>query len=159
MYQSLTRAQIALLAIQYKNLHIYEQTVKSFVYSVKLKLEFSILGKLVDIVQESKRSLTNALGDIEDCIDQHKLSPDLHRTISPLSKPEHIVVAEKTSSQHLEHRDDGSSDTVPTRQGLAHGSMSEPERSYSNDSISNKARRRGARETEIEYAEIVRSIS
>ena len=36
---------IALLAIEYKNLHIFEQCVKSFVYSVKLKLEFAILGK------------------------------------------------------------------------------------------------------------------
>jgi hypothetical protein len=39
--------EIGLREIEYPDLHVLEQTFKSFIYSVKLKLEFSILSKLV----------------------------------------------------------------------------------------------------------------
>ncbi|KAK4631196.1 hypothetical protein CLAFUW4_02393 [Fulvia fulva] len=51
---------IGLLAIEYKDQHVLEQTIKGFTYSIKLKLEFVILGKLVDLVQSSKRTLSGA---------------------------------------------------------------------------------------------------
>ncbi len=153
----LIHTQIALLAIQYRNLHIFEQTVKNFVYSVKLKLEFSILGKLVEIVQENKRSLTNALEDIETCIE--KPSPTLHRTLSPRSHSNPFTLAEKTLPQHIEHRDDTSDVITPMH--APNGFISEPVRmrTHSQDSLGTQARRRGARESDIDYAEIVRSLS
>ena len=126
-------------------------------YSVKLKLEFSILGKLVEIVQENKRSLSTALGDIETCLDIPKSSPNLHRTISPRSKPDPMSLAEKTSAQHLEHRDD-SSNEIATMKG-PNGSVSEPLRVPSQESLTSRARRRGATESDIDYAEMIRSIS
>jgi hypothetical protein len=136
------------LAIQYKNLHIFEQTVKGFVYSVKLKLEFSILGKLVDIVQENKRALTIALGDMENCVDNATpSSPVLQRQGSPNSIP----LAEKASLHHLEHPLDMITETP-------NGSISE--HTHRNQSIeSAQARRRGAKESDIAYAEVVRSIT
>ncbi|KAF4986518.1 hypothetical protein FDECE_15912 [Fusarium decemcellulare] len=42
---------IALLVIMYKNHFTLEQGVKVVVYSIKLKLEFAVLGKLVEFVQ------------------------------------------------------------------------------------------------------------
>ena len=42
---------IALLAVEFRDLHVIEQAVKSVVYSIKLKLEFAILSKLVSIAQ------------------------------------------------------------------------------------------------------------
>jgi hypothetical protein len=117
-------------------LHIYEQTVKGFVYSVKLKLEFSILGKLVDIVQENKRNLAHVLGDVETCIESPKSSPIL---------------------QHTENRADTSPDISVV--ATPNGSVSGPVRLSSQDSISFQARRRGARDSVIDYAEIVRSMS
>ncbi|KAM0424257.1 hypothetical protein ACHAPT_010629 [Fusarium lateritium] len=42
---------IALLVIMYKNHYTLEQGVKVVVYSIKLKLEFAVLGKLVEFVQ------------------------------------------------------------------------------------------------------------
>ncbi|KIX00437.1 uncharacterized protein Z518_10576 [Rhinocladiella mackenziei CBS 650.93] len=44
---------IALLAIEYRNLHMPEIVFKAFCYSFKLKLEFAVLGKQ----QESSSSL------------------------------------------------------------------------------------------------------
>lgn len=40
---------IALLVIEYKNLHIPEVAFKGLCYSVKLKLEFAVLSKLVEV--------------------------------------------------------------------------------------------------------------
>ncbi|OAP61782.1 hypothetical protein AYL99_03985 [Fonsecaea erecta] len=40
---------IALLVIEYRNLHIPEVAFKGFCYSVKLKLEFAVLSKLVEV--------------------------------------------------------------------------------------------------------------
>ncbi|KAL6411775.1 hypothetical protein AUP68_04152 [Ilyonectria robusta] len=42
---------IALLAIEYKSLFLWEQGVKVITYSIKLKLEFAVLGELIEFVQ------------------------------------------------------------------------------------------------------------
>ncbi|KAF2723095.1 hypothetical protein K431DRAFT_197845, partial [Polychaeton citri CBS 116435] len=57
---------IGLLVIEYKNYRVIEQTVKGFVYSTKLKMEFAILGKLVDLVHATQRTLSTAFAGGED---------------------------------------------------------------------------------------------
>ncbi|KAH7132324.1 hypothetical protein B0J11DRAFT_548264 [Dendryphion nanum] len=47
---------IALLSIELANLYIVEAFSKGFVYSVKLKLEFAVLSKLVQLVRSSSTS-------------------------------------------------------------------------------------------------------
>ena len=42
---------VGLLAVEYLNLRIYEQVFKGVIYSVKVKLEYAILGKLVQIAK------------------------------------------------------------------------------------------------------------
>lgn len=42
---------IALLAIEYKSLYLWEQGIKVITYSIKLKLEFAILSQLIEFVQ------------------------------------------------------------------------------------------------------------
>ncbi|KAH7110632.1 hypothetical protein B0J13DRAFT_534496 [Dactylonectria estremocensis] len=42
---------IALLAIEYKNFYVWQQGCKVVVYSIKLKLEFAVLGQLIHFVQ------------------------------------------------------------------------------------------------------------
>ncbi|KAH6955937.1 hypothetical protein BKA56DRAFT_602524 [Ilyonectria sp. MPI-CAGE-AT-0026] len=42
---------IALLAIEYKSLFLWEQGVKVVTYSIKLKLEFAVLSELIEFVQ------------------------------------------------------------------------------------------------------------
>ena len=60
---------IALLAMEYKALRAMERAFKSVIYSVKLKLEFAVLGRLVDLVQSSKRTLSNTLADVDSFVD------------------------------------------------------------------------------------------
>jgi len=43
---------LALLGVAFANLYLVETTLKGVVYSVKLKLEFAVLGKLVQVVRE-----------------------------------------------------------------------------------------------------------
>ncbi|KAF1830011.1 hypothetical protein BDW02DRAFT_650943 [Decorospora gaudefroyi] len=53
---------LALLGVEFANLYLIETTLKGVVYSVKLKLEFAVLGKLVQLVRdrnESDHSINN----------------------------------------------------------------------------------------------------
>lgn len=47
---------IALLAVEFANLYLIETTLKGVVYSIKLKLEFAVLGKLVQLVRTKSNS-------------------------------------------------------------------------------------------------------
>jgi len=60
---------IALLVLEYSGRRVMERTWKGLIYSVKLKLEFAILSKLVDLVQSSQRTLSNALADVNTFVD------------------------------------------------------------------------------------------
>ncbi|KAF1929895.1 uncharacterized protein M421DRAFT_60455 [Didymella exigua CBS 183.55] len=66
MYQILTInviiivMDVALLATEFANLYLIETTLKGVVYSIKLKLEFAVLSKLVQIVQVRTSSKTNS---------------------------------------------------------------------------------------------------
>jgi hypothetical protein len=96
---------IGLLAIEYRNYHVLEQTFKSFIYSVKLKLEFAILGKLIELVQSSKRSLSNALLDADTYVDSRNTS-DLTKLSSArklaASRPKWMEDLEKSVVEHHE---------------------------------------------------------
>jgi hypothetical protein len=47
---------LALLAVEFANLYLIETTLKGVVYSIKLKLEFAVLGKLVQFVRNRTTS-------------------------------------------------------------------------------------------------------
>lgn len=51
---------VALLATAFANLYLIETTLKGVVYSIKLKLEFAVLGKLVQIVKVRASSKSNS---------------------------------------------------------------------------------------------------
>ncbi|KAL5114773.1 hypothetical protein ACEQ8H_007335 [Pleosporales sp. CAS-2024a] len=47
---------LALLSVEFANLYLIETTLKGVVYSIKLKLEFAVLGKLVQFVRNRAAS-------------------------------------------------------------------------------------------------------
>jgi hypothetical protein len=57
---------IVLLGVEFANLYLIETTLKGVVYSIKLKLEFAVLGKLVQLVRTNssnsgqRESITSA---------------------------------------------------------------------------------------------------
>lgn len=66
---------VALLVVEYQNRHVIEQSLKGVVYSVKLKLEFAILNKLVTMVDANARQ-TEECGNhfITSCTTEDRLS-------------------------------------------------------------------------------------
>ncbi|KAH7140484.1 hypothetical protein B0J13DRAFT_638234 [Dactylonectria estremocensis] len=71
---------VALLAIEYKSLFLWEQGVKAITYSIKLKLEFAILGQLIKFTQHrggtgsstQSNHATAAFVELSDCRSQMK---------------------------------------------------------------------------------------
>ncbi|KAJ5081311.1 hypothetical protein NUU61_009575 [Penicillium alfredii] len=54
---------LLLLGLEYANLYAVQITLKGFIYSLKLKLEFAVLGRLVDIIQGSRHPVSVAIAD------------------------------------------------------------------------------------------------
>ena len=57
---------VAIIVLQYEHYQLYQESIKAFVYAVKLKLELSILSKLVDLVHGSaQRNRSMTLDEID----------------------------------------------------------------------------------------------
>ncbi|THC96729.1 hypothetical protein EYZ11_003787 [Aspergillus tanneri] len=68
---------VALLSLEYLNFYILQTTLKPTVYSIKLKLEFGILRKLVTLVKPG-RNESNICSPrkIPSCVDSSKIAGD-----------------------------------------------------------------------------------
>lgn len=76
---------LSLLSLEYANLYILEILIKGVVYSVKLKIEFAILGKLVQYVTpQSRKAPSFGLSATPDFVHVSHSMPDM--TQAP-SKP------------------------------------------------------------------------
>jgi hypothetical protein len=101
---------LALIALQFANLFLYQTSFKGLVYSIKLKLEFAVLGKLVHIAspqdrkQESNLGVINSEGpsDTADYVDQSQLTSDVTHATGiemrtqrppPHMRPEDVSIA------------------------------------------------------------------
>ena len=65
LYQLLILKQVALVILEFKHLQLYQESIKVFVYSVKLKLELNILSKLVDLVEGKSTRRSTTLEEID----------------------------------------------------------------------------------------------
>ena len=78
---------LGLLILEYLNLYIMETMIKGVVYSIKLKLEFAVLGKLVHLVHinafEPQRP--NGHLDLPDFVDPTRVTEDLTHA-APVAK-------------------------------------------------------------------------
>ncbi|KAH6629838.1 hypothetical protein C7974DRAFT_194242 [Boeremia exigua] len=73
---------VALLATEYANLYLIETTLKGVVYSIKLKLEFAVLGKLVQIVRVRNSSKNNSPCNATGSCDHRCTGLTLEKTTS-----------------------------------------------------------------------------
>ena len=107
----------ALLGVEFANLYIIETTFKGVVYSIKLKLEFAVLGKLVQFVTGTQsgstrnRSVAFKAGndhgeDILDFVDQSRSPTDVTHAVGAPSgrrKSRADVNASDLSLAQFEH--------------------------------------------------------
>ncbi|KAJ5633412.1 hypothetical protein N7490_009751 [Penicillium lividum] len=69
---------VALLVVEYIGFYSLQTTLKPMVYSIKLKLEFGVLGKLVSLVQTSRSTPTSAEQDeFPQFVDPSQLTTDV----------------------------------------------------------------------------------
>ncbi|KAL2866700.1 uncharacterized protein BJX67DRAFT_124178 [Aspergillus lucknowensis] len=71
---------IGLLVVEYLDYYIMETMIKGVVYSVKLKLEFAVLGKLVFLVRShiwKQESVTAAPPEFPDFVDATRVTSDV----------------------------------------------------------------------------------
>ncbi|KAJ5812417.1 hypothetical protein N7474_008718 [Penicillium riverlandense] len=54
---------LVLLGLEYANFYAVQITLKGFIYSLKLKLEFAVLGRLVEVNQGSRHPVSIAIAD------------------------------------------------------------------------------------------------
>jgi hypothetical protein len=160
---------IGLLAIEYKNLHVMEQTFKSFIYSVKLKLEFAILGKLVELVQSSKRSLSNAFLDADTYIDATKTTSSVTKVGTNVKRsdlgPQWMADLEKSNAEHIEHTEnrdvsgESGESEVPADSDVDEIKMVGRSAAPLSPASPTESRRRTRTDSDLMYAEAMRSIS
>ncbi|KAJ5175425.1 uncharacterized protein N7482_001302 [Penicillium canariense] len=69
---------LALMVIEFMNFYIYQTTLKATLYSIKLKLEIAVLGKLVYIAHRHvwRSSFTEAHGQYPSFVDPTRLVGD-----------------------------------------------------------------------------------
>lgn len=83
---------VGLLVTEYLSFYIVETTLKGTIYSIKLKLEFAVLGKLVNLVRNHSRKPepVNANDDghcsveLPDFVDATRVTSDVTHATSPL---------------------------------------------------------------------------
>ncbi|KAJ5618501.1 hypothetical protein N7528_006612 [Penicillium herquei] len=69
---------VALLVVEYIGFYSLQTTLKPMVYSIKLKLEFGVLGKLVSLVQNSRSQPTSGeQNEYPEFIDPSQLTSDV----------------------------------------------------------------------------------
>jgi hypothetical protein len=159
---------IALLVVEYLNLRIYEQAFKGVVYSIKLKLEFAILGKLVNIVRNGNRVLSNAIGDTTEFVDDTRSPSDVtHVELNPQRRGskhfwkkeideaslEHVESAEKPAETVVSSGDDHILEEALDYRGI--------EEVMKNQPTVETSRRRTRTDSDLDslYAEAMRQIS
>ncbi|KAH7126595.1 integral membrane protein [Dendryphion nanum] len=80
---------IGLLAIEFKSMHVLQQTVKGVTYSVKLKLELAVLNKLVELSTANSRASALTLSNTNEFLDPTRTVWDITRFTPAFSSSMH----------------------------------------------------------------------
>jgi len=89
---------LLLLGLEYANFYAVQITLKGFIYSLKLKLEFAVLGRLVDLIQGSRHPISIAIADTLPLC-SFTQTPDRHDQPGP--KHEEMVESRALESGRL----------------------------------------------------------
>lgn len=82
---------LGLLVVEYLNYYIIETTLKGAIYSIKLKLEFAVLGKLVHLVHSHgwKPESANGPPQFPDFVDATRVTSDVTHAVPSVRHPSH----------------------------------------------------------------------
>ncbi|KAJ5677714.1 uncharacterized protein N7477_003347 [Penicillium maclennaniae] len=79
---------LGLLVVEFKNFYIMETMLKGAVYSIKLKLEFAVLGKLIHLVHNHvwKADSFSGPSELPDFVDATRVTSDLTHAAPTFSR-------------------------------------------------------------------------
>ncbi|KFZ08129.1 hypothetical protein V502_09533 [Pseudogymnoascus sp. VKM F-4520 (FW-2644)] len=149
---------IFLLVLEYRNLDTMEQTTKGLIYSIKLKLEFAILGKLVDTAHPTNHDVSATVVDTSDFLDAARTTSEVHAvgTMTGASGTNlSVEVVEDTAVDYYGPR--SKSDVRPTSSTREVEQKRDVFRSITRASDGESVREDKAQSQE--YAEFIRKIS
>ena len=75
---------IALMIIEFMNFYIYQTTLKATFYSIKLKLEIAVLGKLVTVAHQHLWRTNTERGEYPSFVDPTRIDSDICHPASSL---------------------------------------------------------------------------
>lgn len=120
---------LGLLVVEYLNFYVIETTLKGAVYSVKLKLEFAVLGKLVHLVHTHgwKTEPIASPNEFPDFVDATRVTSDVTHAAPSLRNPSHpwmdlddIDIAMFEHSEGRRDQETGHSDASGSWSGDTH---------------------------------------
>lgn len=125
---------VGLLVAEYLDFYIMETMLKGVVYSIKLKLEFAVLGKLIHLVHNHvwKPESFSAPRDLPDFVDATRVTSDMtHASPSVVHRRPSRMDVDDISIAMFEHLP---SDRIRTNSDLSH-SWSNEARAYHVDHL------------------------
>lgn len=148
-----------IVALQFLHYQLYQESLKGFFYSVKLKLELNILSKLVDLVHGNATHRSTALEVIDSDVIRGQGATEVQGGISPMEQPTRWNPSYKGVMGHIKENDHNH-----TEHPSLEASSSSTKAVDEEDGImrmtsqqSSRARARG-RESDVWYAEVLRSM-
>jgi hypothetical protein len=159
---------VAVLVIEYQDRHVFQQALKEVVYSIKLKMEFAILSKLVALTAkdggDGRANFTGAfedyngtagLGSASENSDRNKPAPMRDSLFSQTPPRNGQTESEKYDVAYVERVSGPAGDTVLEQArpvALRTGSMLTP-------SVTNDEKQRRRTMDEDLYASALRNLS
>jgi len=104
--------------LQYKHLKLYQEAIKAFVYSVKLKLELNILSKLVDLVNTPSADKSMNLEIIDSNATPGQAHAEIRHELSVLEDFRSSSTTDKIRESYIE--DTGAIKAEGSPQVLSH---------------------------------------
>lgn len=148
----MTHGQIALVILEFKHLQLYQESIKAFVYSVKLKLELNILSKLVDLVEGKSTHRSTTLEVIDSTAIPGQAQAEVRQELSLGDVGAWPKSDEKGFSQHTQNAPSNKVEYSSSLSGLPDEIV--PVLSHQ----SRYTARTLSRESDIEYADFLRSL-
>ncbi|KEF62008.1 uncharacterized protein A1O9_03580 [Exophiala aquamarina CBS 119918] len=145
----------ALVILQYKHLQLYKEVIKGFFYSVKLKLELSILSKLVDLVNAPSADRSMNLEIIDSNVVPRQAHAEMRHELSAL---EYIRSSATTDEIGVSHIEDAAATNAKYSSSMSGSPDETDELTHPTSCDSRNRGRIASLYSEISYANIIRSL-
>ncbi|EXJ62516.1 hypothetical protein A1O7_02954 [Cladophialophora yegresii CBS 114405] len=151
---------VVIVALQFLHYQLYQESLKGFFYSVKLKLELNILSKLVDLVNGNATHRSNTIEAIDSDATAGQGGSEVQREVSPMTQHSRRNTTYKGVLEHIneenQHRTDPSSLEASSSSTKALDEEDGITRLMSQQS--SRSTRTRVRESDIWYADVLRSM-